>query len=226
MTKRKNMVEPLLWILLIGCIFLDQQYLNFMWHAQIIFDILPFAAYRFWIFPLTAVLAGRFLAKIIFQTRKNPIDGKIPAFLNLASKVLLAIYFLISGIVLLICYYISPSGSGVMTLVDILEKVSRWFLLFFAAGVITEIQPKTADKFFASGEIVIIVVCVLLSAVYIFGKTVSKEEFETAAKTEAAKYDVELTLDFGSRTRLTPFDLERELWVIRGMDSSYKVNVK
>lgn len=107
-----------------------------------------------------------------------------------------------------------------MMLVDILEKISRLFLLFFAAGAIAQIQPKTADKFFASGGIVIIIVCVLLSAVYIFGKTVSKEEFETAAKAEAAKYDIELTLDFGSRTRLTPFDLERELWVIRRMGSS------
>lgn len=226
MTKRKNMVEPLFWILLIGCLFMDRQYLNFMRHAQIRFDILPFAAYRFWVFPLTAVLAGRFLTKIIFQTKKDPIDGKISVLLNLTSKVLLTIYFLISGIVLLICYYVSPAGSGVMTLVDILEKISQILILFFALGVVAEMRPERTELFFTSGGIAIVIVCVLLSAVYIFGKTIPKEEFEASTKAEAEKYDIELALNFGSRTRLTPFDLERELWVIHRMGSSYEVSVK
>lgn len=95
MTKRKNMVEPLLWILLIGSIFMDQQYLNFMRHSQIGFDILPFAAYRLLMFPLTAALAGRFLTKIIFQAKKIPIDGKIPTFLKTVSESFLKSYFLI-----------------------------------------------------------------------------------------------------------------------------------
>lgn len=113
-----------------------------------------------------------------------------------------------------------------MILVDTLNKICGVLILFFILGAMSSVHSYKSDQCIIFNGIIIGVVCVLLAGVYIFGKTISREEFEAKTKAEATKYDIDLTIDFGLRSRLTPFDLERQLWVIHRLGTRNETATK